>query len=93
MFPQLPTLSEAGIKDFEFETWYGIFVPRGTPASIVAKLNSTINTILGAADVKEQMQKGGFEIMGGTQESFAAYFLTEVEKLGKVIRATGAQPE
>lgn len=93
VFPQLPTLSEAGIKDFEFETWYGIFVPRGTPASVVAKLNSTVNASLAAADVKDQMQKGGFEILGGTQESFAAYFLKEVEKLGKVIRATGAKPD
>jgi tripartite-type tricarboxylate transporter receptor subunit TctC len=93
VFPRLPTLREAGIRDFEFETWYGIFVPRGTPAAIVAKLNSTVNTILSAPDVTEQMQKGGFEIAGGTQERFAAYFLSEVEKLGKVIRATGAKPE
>lgn len=93
VFPQLPTLSEAGIKAFEFETWYGIFVPRGTPGAVVAKLNTTVNAILGAADVKDQMQKGGFEIMGGTQESFAGYFVKEVEKLGKVIRATGAKPE
>jgi tripartite-type tricarboxylate transporter receptor subunit TctC len=93
VFPQLPTLREAGIKNFEFETWYGVFVPRGTPSAVIAKLNSTINAMLSASDVKEQMRKAGFEVGGGSQESFAAYFLKEVEKLGKVIRATGAKPE
>jgi tripartite-type tricarboxylate transporter receptor subunit TctC len=93
VFPQLPTLEEAGIKGFEFETWYGIFAPRGTPAAVATKLNATVNKVLAMPDVKEQLQKGGFEIAGGTQESFAAYFQSEIEKLGKVIRTTGAKPE
>lgn len=90
--PELPTLMEAGIKGFEFETWYGVFAPGGTPAEIVAKLNATVNKTLAMSDVKEQLQRGGFEPAGGTQESFAAYFRGEIEKLGKVIRATGAKP-
>ena len=93
VFPELPTLHEAGVKHFEFETWYGIFAPRGTPDAVVAKLNVTLNKALTLPDIQEQMQKGGFEIMGGTQERFASYFLSEVEKLGKVIRITGARPE
>jgi tripartite-type tricarboxylate transporter receptor subunit TctC len=93
VFPELPTLEEAGIKGFEFETWYGIFAPRGTPAAVVTKLNATVNKLLSMPDVKEQLQKGGFEIAGGTPESFAAYFQSEIEKLGNVIRTTGAKPE
>jgi tripartite-type tricarboxylate transporter receptor subunit TctC len=81
------------VKNFEFETWYGIFAPRGTPGVVVAKLNATLNKALTMPDVQDQMQKGGFEIMGGAQESFVGYFLSEVEKLGKIIRTTGAKPE
>lgn len=92
VMPELPTLIEAGIKDFEFTTWYGLFAPRGTPTEIVAKLNATANRMLGMPDVKEQMQRGGLEAAGGTSDSFAAYFRNEVDKLGKVIRTTGATP-
>ncbi|MGZ8231655.1 MAG: Bug family tripartite tricarboxylate transporter substrate binding protein [Burkholderiales bacterium] len=92
VMPELPTLMEAGIKDFEFATWYGLFAPRGTSPEIVAKLNTTVNQMLAMPDIKEQMQRGGFQAVGGTPESFAAYFRSEVEKLGKVIRTTGAKP-
>ena len=92
VMPELPTLKEAGVKDFEFTTWYGLFAPRGTPPEIVMKLNATVNRMLAMPDVKEQMRRGGFQAAGGTSESFATYFRGEVEKLGKVIRATGAQP-
>jgi tripartite-type tricarboxylate transporter receptor subunit TctC len=92
VMPELPTLIEAGVKDFEFATWYGLFAPRGTSPEIVSKLNAAINKMLVMPDVKEQMQRGGFEAAGGTSESFTAYFRREVEKLGKVIRTTGAKP-
>lgn len=93
VFPELPTLMEAGIKNFEFETWYGVFAPGGTPADVIAKLNTTVNKMLKMADVKDQLQKSGFEPTGGTQESFVSYFRDEIDKLGKVIRTTGAKPE
>jgi tripartite-type tricarboxylate transporter receptor subunit TctC len=92
VMPELPTLMEAGIKDFEFTTWYGLFVPRGTSPEIVSKLNTTANKMLTMPDVKEQMQRGGLEAAGGTPESFTVFFRSEVEKLGKVIRTTGAKP-
>jgi len=92
VMPELPTLMEAGIKNFEFSTWYGLFVPRGTPLEIVAKLNTTVNKILAMPDVEEQMKRGGFQAVGGTSESFSTYFRSEVEKLGDVIRTTGAKP-
>jgi len=92
VMPDLPTLMEAGIKDFEFATWYGLLAPRGTPPEIVAKLNATVNKMLAMPDVKQQMQRGGIEAAGGSPESFADFFLAEVKKLGAVIRVTGAKP-
>ncbi len=91
--PELPTVDESGVKGFEFATWYGLFAPSGTSPDIVAKLNTFINRILTLPDVKEQFARQGLDPAGGTPEQFAAYFKTEVEKLGKVIRATGAKVE
>lgn len=91
--PELPTLAESGIKDFEFATWYGLFAPGGVSRDIVAKLNASVNKILAMPDVKAQFERQGLEPAGGTAEEFARYFKTEVEKLGKVIRASGAKVE
>ena len=91
--PELPTLAESGIKDFEFATWYGLFAPGSVSRDIVAKLNASVNNILAMPDVKAQFERQGLEPAGGTAEQFARYFKTEVEKLGKVIRASGAKVE
>ena len=91
--PELPTLAESGIKDFEFATWYGLFAPGSVSRDIVAKLNASVNNILAMPDVKAQFERQGLEPAGGTAEEFARYFKTEVEKLGKVIRASGAKVE
>ena len=72
--PQLTTLIEAGIKDFEFETWYGIFAPAAVPREVAAKLNAAINSILALPEVKEQFVRQGLEIAGGAQEAFGGYF-------------------
>lgn len=90
--PELPTLAEAGITGFEFETWYGLFVPGGTPQKVVATLNKSVNALLSTPEVKAQLERAGVQPAGGTQKSFAAYFQNEIEKLGKVIRTTGAKP-
>lgn len=91
--PELPTVDESGVKGFEFATWYGLFAPGGTSRDIVARLNAAINKILTLPDMKEQFARQGLDPAGGTPEQFAGYFKAEVEKLGKVIRATGAKVE
>lgn len=91
--PELPTLIESGIKGFEFATWYGLFAPGGVSRDIVTRLNTSINKILAVPDVKAQFERQGLEPAGGSTEEFARYFKGEVEKLGKVIRASGAKVE
>ncbi|OGA50224.1 MAG: hypothetical protein A3F74_16640 [Betaproteobacteria bacterium RIFCSPLOWO2_12_FULL_62_58] len=91
--PELPTVDESGVKGFEFATWYGLFAPGGTSRDIVTRLNTAINRILTLPDMKEQFARQGLDPVGGTPEQFAGYFKAEVEKLGKVIRATGARVE
>jgi tripartite-type tricarboxylate transporter receptor subunit TctC len=91
--PELPTLIEAGIKGMVFETWYGLFAPAAVPREIVSKLNASIITILASRDFTEQLARQGIEPAGGTPESFDRFFHEEIDRLGKVIRASGAQPE
>jgi tripartite-type tricarboxylate transporter receptor subunit TctC len=91
--PELPTMIEAGIRGYEFSTWYGLFAPGGTPRDIVAKLNAAVIKIIAQPEVKAQFARDGLDPAGGTPESFDSYFRAEVEKLGAVIRASGARAE
>ena len=91
--PEIPTMMEAGIRDYEFSTWYGLFAPGGTPRDIVLKLNAAVARILGQPDFRAQLARDGLDPAGGTTESFENYFRAEIEKLGAVIRASGARAE
>lgn len=92
-FPELPTLDEAGVKGYEFSTWYALLAPGGTPPAIVQRVNSAANEVLQAPSVKEQFAAQGIEATGSTPAALAGYLRSEVAKWGKVVRASGAQPE
>jgi tripartite-type tricarboxylate transporter receptor subunit TctC len=70
-----------------------LFAPGGTPRDIVAKLNAAVIKIIAQPEVKAQFARDGLDPAGGTPESFDSYFRAEVEKLGAVIRASGARAE
>ena len=92
-FPQIPTMDEAGVKGYEFSTWYGLLVPAGTLRSIVARLNSETAKTLDSAFVREQFGTQGLDATHSTPEAFGAYLRAEVAKWSKVIVASGARPE
>lgn len=89
----LPTMIEAGVKDFDFETWYGLFGPGGLPRDIVTRANGSTNKVLGLAEVRDVLLKQGIDPAGGTPEAFDKIFRAEIVTLGKVIKASGAKPE
>jgi tripartite-type tricarboxylate transporter receptor subunit TctC len=89
----LPTLDEAGVKGYEFDTWYGVHAPAKTPKAIITKLNDAINKTLARTDVRQQLTNQGIEAVGGTPEEFAQFVRSEVQKMGKIIKASGAKPE
>ena len=89
----LPTLAEAGVKGYEFDTWYGLHAPAKVPKPIVDKLAKTLAAALAREDVKEALAKQGLEAVGGTSEAFAQKVRTEVKKMGTIIKASGAKPE
>jgi tripartite-type tricarboxylate transporter receptor subunit TctC len=92
-FPEVPTMNEAGVKGYEFSTWYGLLVPAGTPKAIVDRLNTETQRALASTLVKEQFVGQGLEVAGSTPQEFAAYLRSEVAKWGKVVKASGATSE
>ena len=92
-FPELPTMDEAGVKGYEFSTWYGLLVPAATPQAIVERLNAETRKALASALVKEQFAAQGLETAASTPQAFAAYLRSEVSKWGKVVKASGARAD
>jgi len=91
--PDVPTFAEAGYPGIEDYTWIGIFLPAGTPAPIVQKLNEAVNRAIRSPDVRERLEAQAFDPVGGSPQQFAEYVKAEIVKWGKVVRATGAKPD
>lgn len=91
MLPEVPTMSESLMPGFEVGTWQGILAPAKTPPEIVNRLNTEVLKALAAPDVREKLQAQGAEILGSTPEQYAAYIKAEIERWGKVIKASGVQ--
>lgn len=89
-FPSVPTMQEAGVKDYEFSTWYGLLVPAATPTAIIARLNTATRAAVDSATVKEQFSRQGLEAAPSTPDEFGAYLRSEVAKWARVIKASGA---
>ncbi len=89
LLPDLPTIAESGYPGFEALAWNGIVVPAGTPAPIVARLNSEINAILKDPDVVARMNAQGFALIGGTPEDLGNLIRRETATWAPVIRRVG----
>jgi tripartite-type tricarboxylate transporter receptor subunit TctC len=93
MVPQLPTVAEAGVPGFESGQWYGVFVPAGTPADVVTRLQTEIARVVRLPDVGEQIAQQGSIATGDTPEQFGAYLRQDIAKWAKVVKASGARVE
>jgi hypothetical protein len=87
VLPNLPTIAEAGLKDFESTAWYTVAAASKVPAFIVRKLNAAINAITSALEFQFRLPELGATLMGGTPEGAAKYFASETEKWNKVIKS------
>jgi tripartite-type tricarboxylate transporter receptor subunit TctC len=93
LLPDVPTVNEAGFRDFDDHTWIGFFLPIGTPAPIVERFNSEINKALGAADVKEKFAQAGLEISLLRSNEFSVFLKAEIVKWASVVKSSGAKVE
>ena len=87
LLPTVPTVAESGYPGFENTDWYGLLVPSGVPASIIASLNTEINRVLTLPEVKERISVLGAEVAGGTPEQLDERIRTEVQRWAKVLRS------
>jgi tripartite-type tricarboxylate transporter receptor subunit TctC len=92
-FPDLPTMDEAGVKGYEFSTWYALVVPGRTPRAIVDRVNGAAVKVLSAPVLKEQFAAQGLEPTPTTAADAAAYLKSEVTKWAKVIKAANVKAD
>jgi tripartite-type tricarboxylate transporter receptor subunit TctC len=85
LFPDLPTLSEAGVPGYEFTVWGGLVVPGATPKSIIGRLNAEINKVFALPAIQEQFDGLGNTLVGGTPAEFTAYIQRETKKWSQII--------
>jgi tripartite-type tricarboxylate transporter receptor subunit TctC len=85
-FPEVPTAMESGLPGFEVTSWYGLWVPAGTPQPIVQKLHDAVVKAFADPELKEQWARLGAEPGGASQEAFRALIDQDVAKWGKVVR-------
>jgi tripartite-type tricarboxylate transporter receptor subunit TctC len=91
--PELPTMIEAGVKDFEVSIWIGAMAPRGTPEAAIARLNKEIARALQTPEVASRLRSEGYEPVGSTPEDMAASIKTESATWARVIKAAGIKAD
>lgn len=92
-FPDLPTVSEAGVPGFEVLTWHGFVVPARTPPPVITRLNSEFNKVFQQPEIRERLATLGSEIIGGTPKELTDYIKKEIPVWAKVIKESGARAD
>ena len=85
-FPDVPTMQEAGVTDFEVDSWYAMFVPAKTPKAVVDKLNRALNAVVSQPEIKERLLAQGSEGVGGTPEALGKMVDAELPRWAKLAK-------
>ena len=93
LFPNVPTISEAGVKNYEVYEWNGMFVPSTTPAEIVTRLNTAVREVLAMPEVKARFDALGSEIVGSQPDEFRKRLAAESARWAETIKAAGIKKE
>ena len=91
--PEVPTISESGLPDYDLSGWFGMLAPAGTSKEIVARLNAGIAKAANTAELKDAFRKQGLDPQAGTPEQFEAFLRKEIIRTAMLIKLTGAQAE
>ncbi|CAN5486973.1 tripartite tricarboxylate transporter substrate binding protein BugE [soil metagenome] len=92
-FPDVPSVAEAALPEFDFMTWYGTVAPAGTPKDIVARLNREIALALSQPDVKEKLDGLGVVGAASTPDDFATFIRKQTDSLSQLVKLTGVKAE
>lgn len=87
--PAVPTMIEAGVKDFEVVSWFGVWAPAKTPKAVIDRLHREIVDVLNTSEVRKSLTARDFQPIGSTPQQFAAFVKAEVEKYARLVKAAG----
>ena len=93
LFPELPTLDEAGVTGFDMDSWAGIVAPAHTAPAIVSELNSALRKIIDDPNIKSKLGNVGFEAFSSSPAEFGDFIQVQLGKWGKMVKDAGIQPE
>jgi len=93
VLPQVPTLAEQGLQDYEVTLWFGLWAPAGTPAAVVQKLNLSINAIVQEPQVREQFARLGMQPSPMKPEQFAKFVREEIDVYKRIVKQAGIEPQ
>jgi tripartite-type tricarboxylate transporter receptor subunit TctC len=86
ILPDVPTVRETGVKDYEYSTWYGVLSPAKTPKKIVNKISSDIRFVLENSQIKNHLQQQGLTVLGTTPENFTKNLNSEINRWNMVVQ-------
>ena len=89
--PDVPTMNEQGMKDFDDLTWIAFFAPAGTPPDVVNRLNAEINKALASPDVRDKLVGLGFDVKPQSAAEFGTFLRAEVVKWAQAVKDSGAK--
>jgi tripartite-type tricarboxylate transporter receptor subunit TctC len=92
-FPDVPTAQEAGIADFEVDSWYAMFVPAKTPKAVVERLSKALNAVVAEPAIKDKLLQQGSEGVGGTPEALGNTVTAEIARWTKLVKDAGIAVE
>lgn len=87
LLPEVPTIAEGGVAGFDFQIWYGVWAPAGTPGAVIATLARDIRRVMETAELRTALARHGAEPMAMTQREFAHFVQSETERASKLVRA------
>ena len=93
VFPEVPTMAEAGVPAFEVYSWQAVAAPKGLPKDVYAKINAGVIAALQAADTKTRFDAQGFDVVANTPEQFGEFLKGEIARWTQVVNAAGIKPE
>jgi len=91
--PDIPTIAEAGLPDFEYATWYGMLAPAGTPKAIIHRIHADTAKAIASGPVRERFTKSGLSLYASPPDEFGRYLDSELTKWDRLIRTAGIRLE
>ncbi len=91
--PEVPTIAESGVKDFDVSPWFGVLAPAKTPPAIVARLNGEIVKVLRSPQLRERLAREGVDVVGNSPREFTQFIRTEMTLWAQAVKESGAKVE